>query len=343
MGLLLDFLSTAVGSFFLCYPLNRLLVYSKIVDHPNQRSSHSCPTARGGGVAVLIAAALVAELSMSLHATAPTIWIVASGMMLGALSFIDDIHSVPRILRFGAHTGAALAALTALGIVQWTKVPPASIAMLSLAAFFWITGYINAFNFMDGINGLAALQLVTTGIGTALVGLSAGANEKHPAIILSVVLAGAGIGFLPHNFPRARMFLGDVGSVPLGFFLAVFSLWLARDFGWWLLIAFGLLHANFIFDTSLTLTRRIYRGERCFEPHREHFYQRLFRAGKSHQFITCTEAFLQLLVLSLVLIAIRMGLTARVVAICTVCAIWITFFFYAEIKFRRCSLIANTH
>jgi len=292
---------------------------------------------RGGGVAVLFAAGVVGSLTIPLHGVPELFWILLSGTVLAVVSLLDDLHSLPQIIRFGVHTGAALMTLAAIGFTGSWELPTVIKVVLVVVGFLWITGYTNAFNFMDGINGLAGIQIVTTGIGTALIGLAAGADKEHPAIVLSIVLAGAGIGFLPHNFPRARMFLGDVGSAPLGFFLAVFAFWLARDLGWWLLCAFGLLHANFVLDTAITLARRIWKGERWFESHREHFYQRLVRAGKSHQFVTGWEFILQIITLIIIVVAVKMGWPQRLAATGTVCVLWAGFFVYAECQFNRSS------
>jgi UDP-N-acetylmuramyl pentapeptide phosphotransferase/UDP-N-acetylglucosamine-1-phosphate transferase len=147
---------------------------------------------------------------------------------------------------------------------------------------FFDRGYTNAFNFMDGINGMAAGQATVTGVAMAVIGAQATGDFLAPPVIASLTVASAALGFLPHNFPRARMFMGDVGSAPLGFLLAVLVIWLAKSIGWWSVIPLMLLHANFVLDTAATLVRRMIRGERWYQAHREHFYQRLIRSGKSH-------------------------------------------------------------
>ena len=325
----------AVGAFALGFPVRRALVHWNIIDRPNERSSHSRPTARGGGIAVLTAVMLAGTFAVN-PACAWSITLIAfAGLVLAVVSFIDDLKSLPQLLRFTVQAGAALVALYALCFDGMAGLSPAITVGIAVIGFLWITGYTNAFNFMDGINGIAGMQIVTTGIGTAFVGIAAGGTLDHPAIILSLVLAGAGAGFLPHNFPRARMFLGDVGSAPLGFFLAVFAFWLARDLGWWLLGAFSLLHANFVLDTTVTLARRIWRGERWFESHREHFYQRLVRAGKSHSFVTGWECVLQIIALITIVAAIKTGWPQRLAATAVVCVLWAGFFVYAERQFSR--------
>jgi Fuc2NAc and GlcNAc transferase len=333
------FLVAAGASFFFCFPTRRLLVDRGVIDQPNARSSHLVPVARGGGIAVLSAFFLVG--AVALNATWSLALTALAALLLAVVSFVDDLRSLRPLLRLAVHAAAALVALCALYSGRLAVLSPGATVCVVGVGFLWIIGYTNAFNFMDGINGIAGMQIVTTGVGTAIVGLAAGGHPEDPAIVLSIVLAGAGAGFLPHNFPRVRMFLGDVGSAPIGFCLAVLSFWLARDLGWWLLGAFALLHANFVLDTSFTLARRIWRRERCFEPHREHFYQRLLRAGKSHQFITGWEGLLQVFVAILVVAAVRMSWTVRIIMFGIVCTVWTIFFAYAELEFRRRAAIKN--
>ena len=329
----------AVCTFGLGFPIHYALLNWKVVDRPNERSSHLSPTVRGGGIAVLLSFMIVG--SFAVDATWRIALVAFAGLLLAIVSFIDDLRSLPQAMRLVVQMFAALVALYALCSRGMGALSTANVIGIGSIGFLWIIGFTNAFNFMDGINGIAGFQVFITGIGTALVGIAAGGALNHPAIALSLVLAGSGLGFLPHNFPHARMFLGDVGSAPIGFFLAVFAFWLSWDLGWWLLVAFGLLHANFVLDTSITLVRRIWNGERWFEPHREHFYQRLVRAGKSHPFVVGWEGLIQTIVLFLVLIAMKMGWPARIVIGGIVCVGWMVFFSYAEVRFRRRPIEVN--
>ena len=212
--------------------------------------------------------------------------------------------------------------------------PSLPFALSAAIAFLWLAGYTNAFNFMDGINGLAASQAAFTGLGMALLTSVVSGPPISAPLLLSVILAGAALGFLPHNFPKTRMFMGDVGSAPLGFLLATLVLWSARDYGWSLLIPLALLHANFVLDTGITLVRRIIRRERWYAAHREHFYQRLVRSGKSHAFVTLWEMGLQMVVLALMLLYPRAGDVERLGLMGLVVAIWLAFFCYCESQFR---------
>ena len=215
----------------------------------------------------------------------------------------------------------------------------AALGNVGLAALLilLIAGYANAFNFMDGINGLAAGQSVISAAGMAAIAVVAGVSPGHPAVLLSVLLAGATAGFLPHNFPSARMFMGDAGSVPLGFLLMLLTAWLAHDEGWWLWLPLGALHAGFILDTGLTLLRRAARGEILQEAHREHFYQRLVRAGWSHQTVTELQMGITLgvFVMMLEVTSVRRDLLPMALAVTGI--VWAAYFVFCERTFSRCA------
>lgn len=324
------------------WPVQRVLAHCGIVDRPNARSSHSQPTVRGGGVAILLAVVLASAMAANGQGKVAVLTtMLAAACILGVLSFADDLQSLRPSVRFGAHALAALAVLFALG---WPALGVGLTAnhlitlpsiLSALVAFLWIAGYTNAFNFMDGINGIAASQAALTGLGTAAIyRVSTGSGDGWPAV-LALAISGAALGFLPYNFPRARMFMGDVGSAPLGFLLASLTLWTAQKAGWELLLPLALLHANFVLDTGLTLGRRILRGERWYEAHRDHFYQRLIRAGKSHTFVTGWEMALQGGVLLMMLLYLQMGPGVRALLIVGVLLIWLVFFACCETAFRK--------
>jgi UDP-N-acetylmuramyl pentapeptide phosphotransferase/UDP-N-acetylglucosamine-1-phosphate transferase len=342
MSLAIAFVVAMATSYLLGFAARALLGRLGIIDRPNKRSSHDLPVSRGGGLAVLAGIAVTSAELLPRPAGPQFVLCAAALALLAAVSFLDDIRSMPRALRLAVQAAAAAAVLFAAGMCGTGFGSPLMPAGVALVGFIWITGYTNSFNFMDGINGLAATQAVLTGAGTALVALRAGSSPLDPAVILCFIVAGSAAGFMPHNFPRARMFLGDVGSVPLGFLLAVLAFWLARDIGWWILGLFALLHANFILDTSVTLARRFLRRENWLEPHREHFYQRLVRSGRSHAIVTSCEALMQACVLGVVLAAVRMGWAGRAAAAVLICAAWLVFFWRVEVLFRRSQINGNS-
>ena len=342
---LLFIVAVMMVSFLFGFPVRWILSNLQVVDQPNARSLHSIPIARGGGIAVILA--LLAGIVLSgnpLLAGSLTVMLAVLG--LATVSFVDDLKSVGSAIRFGCHLIAAVAVIAVLNLAQATvgfspeTLYPVPMLLAWPLAALWIAGYTNAFNFMDGINGIAAGQAAITGLGMALVGALAGGqwSAVSPPIVWSLALAGAALGFLPHNFPRARMFMGDVGSAPIGFLLAVLTLWLAKSVGWWLLIPLALLHANFVLDTGITLVRRILRGERWHEAHREHFYQRLIRSNKSHTYVTLLEMGLQLVVLGLMVLYLHASVSMRLGLVALVILIWLTFFAFCEHSFRRAQI-----
>jgi len=330
----------AVASYVLGFPVAKALVRMGAMDNPNARSSHSIPVVRGGGMAMAGGAFLLLFCGLPLQ-WGVTYVLLSAALAIGVVSFFDDIKSVGAAIRFGCHSAAAIAAMVALKVsnLRWGGasggLPWSVVALVWLLAFLWVVGYTNAFNFMDGINGIAAGQAIVTGFGMALLGGLALHGYHDAPVLWSLAIGSAALGFLPHNFPQARMFMGDVGSAPLGFLLAVLVLWLALDVGAWLLIPLALLHANFVLDTGITLVRRILRGERWYEPHREHFYQRLIRAGKSHTFVTGWEMALQGVVLGLMVLYLHAAVPARVGLIAVVILVWLAFFAFCESSFRK--------
>jgi UDP-N-acetylmuramyl pentapeptide phosphotransferase/UDP-N-acetylglucosamine-1-phosphate transferase len=170
----------------------------------------------------------------------------------------------------------------------------------------------------------------------AVAGVSLGRWDSAP-IVVSLAVSGAALGFLPYNFPKARMFMGDVGSAPLGMLLSFLVLWICREQSFKLFIPLAMIHANFILDTSVTLLRRIARGDRWLDSHREHFYQRLVRAGFSHTAVTILEGFLLIIVSIISVFVARSSTTVQVGALMIVILIWGVFFSIAECIFRRFS------
>ncbi len=337
--LITPLLTSAVCVFSLGWPACGALRRLGVIDKPNARSSHAVPTVRGGGVTIILTllGAIAGLAWTACEWGLPLAPIAALGvavLVLAVVSFCDDLRSVGARIRFGCHAAAAISVLAVIGVPAIGLGAAGSLG-LALVGFLWIAGYTNAFNFMDGINGLAAGQAAVTAVGTAALALAAGVPVHHPLVWLALVVAGAAAGFLPHNFPRARMFMGDVSSAPLGFLLAALGWWLACEAGWWLLLPVGLLHANFVLDTGVTLARRIARGERWYEPHREHFYQRLIRSGHSHAYVTGWELGFQIVIATAVVTAVHVGGGWWLLPVTMVVAlVWAVVFLHAERRFR---------
>lgn len=240
------------------------LAWRLAVDVPNQRSLHERPVPRVGGWGVMGSALPLIAVGVPGFG-----WAAFAAFVLAVVSLIDDRRGLPARVRFGVHLVVAASAVA----VSSTGMP-ASVTILVVVALVWI---VNLYNFMDGANGLAA-GMTVLGFGTYAIAAARVAPELAMA---SGVIAGAGLGFLVLNFGMAKVFLGDVGSIPLGFLAGAFGLW-GWQHGvwpvWFVAMAFG----PFIADASVTLLRRLLRGEKVWQAHREHFYQRLVRTLGSH-------------------------------------------------------------
>lgn len=326
--------ASALASWGLGFVVRRWLTRMQIIDLPNERSSHVLPTPRGGGVGIMAVIGLGIAVLL-VRSGGAAIWAMAiATLALVAVSFLDDRHTVSWRIRLGVQALAAAVAVAGIVVSSYREDWRMAAAAFPFLVFIGV-GYANVFNFMDGINGLAAGQAALTGLGTALVGLAAGAAPGHPVTVISLLVAGSAAGFLPHNFPRARMFMGDVSSVPLGFLLALLAAWIACERGFWLLVPLGLLHANFILDSGLTLVRRMARRDVLHQAHREHFYQRLVRAGWSHTTVTGIECGLQAVVVLGAVAAVGRGLLLQALAAGLTLALWFSFFGFCEREFRR--------
>jgi UDP-N-acetylmuramyl pentapeptide phosphotransferase/UDP-N-acetylglucosamine-1-phosphate transferase len=187
---------------------------------------------------------------------------------------------------------------------------------------------------MDGIDGIAAMQAAITGVGMAMILVDWGGHRG--TMVVAGAISGAAMGFLPHNFPRARIFMGDVGSIPLGFSLASLVIIAAQDCGPGIILPFVALQAGFILDTGITLIRRGAKGEKVWQAHKEHFYQKLARSGLSHIQVTSMMSALDALsVIAVLFLYRRSGEMGRALIIASIVFAWLMLFVYAEKRFRR--------
>jgi len=283
----------------------RWLTRAAVLDHPGPRSLHVAPTPRGGGLAVvavlLPAWAAVAYLAGDPPA-GPGLWPVLAGVLvLAAISWADDLKSLPPLWRLPVHgLAVTLGVWAATGDPVFQGILPGWLDALA-AGLLWLW-FMNLFNFMDGIDGLAGVEAAAIGGGLAMVALLSGLNAGAalPIAGFGLTLAAAALGFLLWNRPPAKIFLGDVGSIPLGFLAGFLLLETARAGAW---AAALILPAYFLIDATWTLLARLARGISPMEPHAEHFYQRAVReSGRSHGQVT-----LAVLVADLALIALAVG------------------------------------
>ena len=275
----------------LATPVVRFLaVRARLLDIPNERSSHSVPTPRTGGLAIIFGAGVgLAAATTRLDSQLGFLLAIAAAMAV--VSEIDDVRGLSRSVRLIAQASAAVILIRAAGLsFSPVDLPIATRGLGILAGvvtLVWIVGVTNAYNFMDGINGIAAAQAVIA--ATTLAVLAHRHGDLAAAAVL-LAIAGACAGFLPWNFPGGSIFMGDVGSVTVGFALAglIVRLSLTSVSS----VAAALTLAPFLLDTTATLTRRIWRGEPFLSAHRSHFYQRQVALGYSHAAVTATWSLL---------------------------------------------------
>lgn len=245
---------------------------------PNARSSHTIPTPQGGGIpiiaCIIVISLLTAEaLSVSGTARIQLIVVLAMSAILAAIGTTDDIRpleALPRLLLQAAVLIVVVASLPA-ELRIWQVLPWWLERVLLLLGALW---FVNLVNFMDGIDWMTVAEVVPLTAGLAIIGAMGALPDE--ALIVTVALCGAMIGFAPFNRPVARLFLGDVGSLPIGLLLA-WLLILAAGRGY--LVAALLLPLYYLADTTITLVRRLVTGEPITQAHRSHFYQRAVDAG----------------------------------------------------------------
>ncbi len=272
-------LSTVLARRF-CTPGSRL----HILDHPNERSLHHRPTPRTGGVALLTGLYFSGTIACAAFpVTAQTTWTAFAALLVAGVSFLDDRTSVHPGYRIAVHVLAAVMVLhggSTLGVVP---LPGAEWALTPLLGYFvsllFVVWMINLYNFMDGMDGFAG-GMAVAGFGAfALMGLLAG---DLVFALLNLLVVGAALGFLRYNFPPARIFMGDAGASTLGLLAAAFAL-RAHDAGLFPLWLAVLVFSPFVVDATVTLLRRVLRGERFLRAHRSHYYQRLVSLGWDHR------------------------------------------------------------
>ncbi len=252
--------------------LGRLLrsdsLRARFLDHPNHRSLHHVPVPRSGGLAIHAAFVIAVLVFMALSLPLPDAGFWAGWGLVVAVSAWDDLRHVPVGVRLASHVIAA-------GLLLWALAPASTPTLAVLVTGGALVWFVNLFNFMDGMDGLAGLMAVTGSLCLAAAGLMQG--DAGYALLAGVVAAAAG-GFLFHNLPPARLFMGDAGSIGLGLVLGGLSLYgiFQGLFPWFVPL---LTFLPFIADATCTLIVRILRRQRPWEAHREHVYQRLVLAG----------------------------------------------------------------
>lgn len=277
------------------------------IDQPGARSSHETPTLRGGGVAPALAAVAAVLYAKELTGD-PLVALLVGSMLFAAIGMVEDFRGVPALPRLGIQLVAAVVVLPWL--LTDLSGPMAWQLLFGAGVLLWLVSYVNAFNFMDGINGISVAQVVVAGLAWWAIGHWQGFDGLAGG---ALVIALAALGFLPFNFPRARMFLGDVGSYFLGAWLAVLAVVGLRAG-----IAFEAMFAPlalYLADTGATLVRRARRKDTWYEAHCDHAYQRLHHgAGWSHGRTTGVVAVIMIISSALGAVSLTTSLPARVAA-----------------------------
>lgn len=290
----LALLALALVSAVLTWLARRYALRRQLLDHPGERRSHHVATPRGGGIAIVVTALVgLAAGALLYPAAAAHLAIFAAGLVLVAgIGWWDDHRPLPAVRRLLVHM---LASVLLAGLV-WQATGNALQAVL---LFLVATALVNLWNFMDGINGIAS--------GYALVGaLSLAAVMPMPFALLAVVVAAGCLGFLPFNFPRARIFMGDVGSGALGYLMAALAgLASVVTSIHWLALLIPL--SAFVVDAGFTLSSRMLSGQRWMEPHTQHVYQRAVKAGWSHTQVTGVYILLGLVGAAVLALSVRLA------------------------------------
>ena len=281
----------------------------RALDEPGHRSAHRTPTLRGGGVAPAVAATVALLSAHQLTGDALVALLVAS-LLYGMIGLVEDLRGVPALPRLAAQLFVALAAL------PWLLVdlrgPWGWQVLFGAGVVLWLAAYVNAFNFMDGINGISVAQVVVAGVAWWALAQSQGQDARGVGTA-GLIVAVAALGFLPYNFPSARMFLGDVGSYFLGGWLGVLAVLGLRSG-----IAFEAVFAPlalYLADTGATLVRRIRRSDTWHQAHCDNAFQHLHHGlGWSHARTTALVTAVMVACSALGAVSMTSSFLARVAA-----------------------------
>lgn len=288
------FLVLALLSYVSVIYIRRLVLHYNILDKPNERSSHSSPMPLGGGLAIVI---LVLATSLGVININPTEWVrsflyIALGAILAVVGWRDDLFKLSANYRFLVQGLVATISILGMGYFRDVRIPLLGEFNLGalgiLITFLWIIGMINAYNFMDGIDGMAGGVAVVAGVGWMILS----ANVHNPFVFwVALAIAATSLGFLRHNWSPAKIFMGDVASTFLGYSFAVLPLLSASQTGDALTVG-TLLMWVVIMDTFMTFLRRLIKGENVFSGHRSFLFHQLVAGGYKHATISTLYIFL---------------------------------------------------
>ena len=280
------FLTTLLGTLW----IRPLIVRLAIMDVPNDRSSHNLPTPNGGGIVTsLVLAAMFYYSNGGDMMSVSFLSMIASFCFLSLVSFIDDIRELPFTYRLVAQIFAASLVLYFMDLKMFDFMNRELTIILLILC--WV-GYMNAYNFMDGIDGITVAE--TAHIGLSFLLLSLLHQELQWLQIDAIILIGVALGFGIINWHPAKIFMGDVGSIPIGFYTGY--VFLRLIFSGYMVEAI-IIPSYYLMDSGLTLIRRILNKERFWEAHRSHFYQQAVQQGNSHSVVVCRIMIINLIAL----------------------------------------------
>ena len=313
----------------------------RLVDVPSGRSAHSLPTARGGGMPLVLTCCVASTavcFRWPAYAFPVSLGVILPGLIIAFVGFWDDIRPLRAILRLVVQIGVAVGVVAILGPVRGLVLPGLPLVDFGWLAWplsvVWVVGFINAFNFMDGSDGMAALAAVAVAAGFVSMAFWDG---DFPVVRLSAFVGAAAAGFLVFNWPPARVFMGDVGSAFLGTFFASLTLFDVTGSTEVLFLPMAMAAWPYIYDPLLTVIRRVCGGHNPLVPHREFLFHRLVRSGISHGAVAMLYAVLAvagsvagwMILERSVPVEVRRLLPWTVVGLAAVLTAW------AEWRFRR--------
>lgn len=331
-GFLLSVFLLSLGlTRYLCSPRSPFL----FLDHPNERSLHDQPRPRTGGIAILSSFILGIWLIKPQQSHWLTELLIFT-LLLAVISLWDDRRGIPLLLRLGVHIAVAIGiACNEEFFVNKIPIPFGGeialgwfVAPLTILYILWMT---NLYNFMDGLDGLASGMTV---IGFSMLGYFAWRGGNQTLAITAWTLVAASGAFLIFNFPPSKIFLGDVGSIPLGFLAGTLSLKAIHDhlLDFWVAL---LIFSLFIADATATLLLRLFRGEKFWQPHRKHFYQHLVLMGWGHRKTVFAEYTIMLITALSALFYNHFNAYIKFGLLISWFFIYISFFLYIEVGRRE--------
>lgn len=283
MSILWMTLVTFITAFILTGLMRVYALKKNILDNPNERSSHTIPTPRGGGMAIVVTylSVLIILLSLDYFSITTGLTLIGAGLGIAVLGFLDDHGHINSMIRLLIHFIIAGSIVFALGGFSETVLFNGHVFLgwfANIIAILFLVWLLNLYNFMDGINGIASIEAITTVFSIGIIYWGLNTELMYQPLLL---LAASVFGFMLWNFPKAKIFMGDAGSGFLGLILGIFAL-IALKYSAALFCAWIICLGVFIVDATFTLIRRVLNGQKMYDAHRSHAYQHAAQKYKGH-------------------------------------------------------------